>query len=106
MKIEPQLKWASSTPPSTGPRAMPTAAMAAQMAMARARSSASGKTVPRIDSVDGMIMAPPMPMKARVAMSTLASVANAAARRADAEHDQAELQHALAAVAVGEGAGA
>ncbi len=78
-KIEPQLKWASSTPPSTGPRAMPTAAMAAQMAMARVRSLASGKTEPRIERVAGMIMAPPIPMKARVRMSALALVDSAAA---------------------------
>ena len=34
----------------------------------------SGKTLVRIDSVAGMISAPPMPMNARVAMSTSADV--------------------------------
>jgi hypothetical protein len=42
------------------------------MAMALPRSLASVKTFVRIDSVDGMISAPPMPMKARAAMSWVA----------------------------------
>ncbi len=58
---------------------MPTADIAAQMARARARSAASGNTVPSIERVEGMIIAPPMPMKARVAMSASALPANAEA---------------------------
>jgi hypothetical protein len=53
----------------TGPRAKPPAAAAVQMPMASARSRSSAKTVRRIASVEGMIIAPPMPSSARAAMS-------------------------------------
>jgi hypothetical protein len=48
------------------------------MAIARPRSRGSRKTLVRIDRVDGMINAPPMPMKARVAISCVAVVDSAA----------------------------
>ena len=49
--------------------AMPTAEKPAQMAMARARSAGTVKTLVTIDRVAGMINAPPMPITQRVAMS-------------------------------------
>ena len=56
------------TPPISGPRPTPTAAMAAQMLIAFPRSS-RGKTSMMIESVAGMISAPPMPITARAAIS-------------------------------------
>jgi hypothetical protein len=44
-------------------------AVAAQMAMARARSRGTVKTLVMIDRVEGMIIAAPIPMTARVPMS-------------------------------------
>src|SRR6266508_4193137 len=63
-KTEPHQKFSSSQPPMTGPMAMPIPEKPAQMPMARPRSSA-GKTLVTIESVEGMISAPPMPMSAR-----------------------------------------
>ena len=81
-KTEPHQKWASSVPPVTGPTPRPRADTPAQMPIALRRSSLSRKTFVRIDSVEGMMNAPPMPMSARVKMSMVALVANA--DRADA----------------------
>jgi len=50
-----------------------------QMPIACSRSSSAVKTLARIDSVDGMIAAPPIPMKARAAMSPSGDVAIAEA---------------------------
>ncbi len=65
-KTELHEKWRSSRPPTNGPATMPTPEKAAQMPIALPRSRGSRNTLVRIDSVDGMIIAPPMPMKARV----------------------------------------
>ncbi len=54
----------------TGPVAAPTAATAVHTPMARARSRRSGKTWRSIESVAGMIMAPPTPSRARAPIST------------------------------------
>ena len=50
---------------------MPMDAMPAQMPIALARSS-RGKTLVRIDSVAGMISAPPIPIRARIAINPFA----------------------------------
>src|SRR4051812_35308235 len=76
-KIDPHQKWASSKPPEIGPMPRPTADTPAQMPMALPRSTGLVNTLVRIDSVDGMMNAPPMPMSARVPMSIVADVANA-----------------------------
>ena len=57
-----------SAPPMSGPRPTPTAAIAAQTLMALPRSCC-GKTSMMIDSVEGMISAPPIPIAARAAIS-------------------------------------
>ena len=75
-KTEPHQKWLSSQPPTMGPIAMPRPETPAQMPIARPRSSA-GKTLVRIDSVEGMISAPPMPMSARVAINAVDDPAKA-----------------------------
>ena len=59
----------------------PMPATAAQMPIAFGRSSA-GKTLVMIDSVVGMISAPPIPISALVAMSMLADSAKADASEA------------------------
>ena len=51
-----------------GPSATAMPEKPAQMAMARPRSRGSRKTLMRIESVDGMISAPPTPINARVKM--------------------------------------
>ena len=64
-------KWSSSRPPVTGPIATPSPEKPAQTAIARPRSRGSRKTLARIDSVEGMISAPPMPMNARLRISCI-----------------------------------
>ena len=71
-----QSNCSSSQPPLAGPMPTPMPATAAQMPIAFGRSSA-GKTFVMIDSVVGMISAPPMPMSALVAISMLADSAKA-----------------------------
>ena len=60
---EPYQKWPSSQPLATGPIAPAAPVTLAQIAMAFVRSS-GGKTLTRIDSVDGMMNAAPTPMSA------------------------------------------
>ena len=67
-KTEDQSKYSSSRPPNSGPRPTPIAAVPAHTPIALARSS-RGKTFVMIDSVAGMISAPPTPIRARTAMS-------------------------------------
>ena len=72
MKIEPHQKRSSRNPPTTGPSATPSPAVAAQMPTAIARSLASSKIVISSDSVAGMTNAAPAPMTARAAISASA----------------------------------
>ena len=81
ISTEPHQKCSSSQPPVTGPRATATPAVAAQMAMAIARSLGAGKTLTRMASVAGNISAAPTPIAARQAMSSPALSENAANRR-------------------------
>ncbi len=67
-KTEPHQKCSSSNPEVTGPIAAPAPEMPAQMAIALARSR-PGKTLVRIDNVEGMMNAAPTPMMARAAMT-------------------------------------
>jgi hypothetical protein len=67
-KTDVQLNHSSRSPPSSGPRPMPTEAMPAQTAMALPRSS-RGKMFEMIDRVAGMMSAPPAPIRARTPMS-------------------------------------
>lgn len=73
-KTEPHQKWSSNQPPVTGPMATAMPEVPAQMAMARARSRWSVNTLVRIESVAGMISAPPMPMTARQKISWAGSL--------------------------------
>ena len=81
-KTEPHQKCWTRKPPRTGPVAAPTAATAVHMPMAVARSRRSGKTALSMESVAGMIIAPPTPSRARAAMSTSGVVASAATAEA------------------------
>ncbi len=77
-KIECHVKWSIRMPPSTG---LPTSASIdtePHAAIALPRSSAS-KTVMRIESVDGMISAPPTPIATRTAITSPGFVQNVAA---------------------------
>ena len=62
----------------TGPIATPSPEKPAHTAIARPRSRGSRKTLARIDSVAGMISAPPMPMNARLSVSCSVDVERAA----------------------------
>ena len=101
-KTEDQSKHSSSRPPKSGPRPTPIAAVPAQMPIALARSS-RGKTFVMIDSVAGMISAPPTPIRARTAISCVELDEEDGEAR-EAEDRDAGLQRALAAEAVAEGA--
>src|SRR3954453_20270641 len=72
-----QAKCSIRKPPEIGPIAMPSPDTAAQAAIAFGRSL-DGKMFVRIDSVVGMLPAAPSPMRAREAMSVVASVERAA----------------------------
>ena len=63
-----QLKCSSRKPPIKGPAAMPRPEMDDQAASANARSFASVKMFLTMEMVAGMIMAPPTPRMARMAM--------------------------------------
>ena len=71
----PHEKWASRKPPRTGPRALLPPATAAHTPMARPRSLGSWKMLVSSERVAGMMHAAPMPMKARVKISSVALVA-------------------------------
>ena len=59
---------------------MPRADTPAHTPIALARSAGTVKTLVRIDSVDGMMKAAPAPMRARVAMRTVAEPDSAESR--------------------------
>ena len=103
-KIACQLECSISQPPATGPMAMPSPETAAHAPIAFGRSSA-GKTAVMIDRVDGMMNAPPMPIRARVAISIVGGGGQRGKTRAEAEDGEAERERALAAEAVAERAG-
>ena len=81
-KTDPQLKFASSQPPTIGPRAMATPATAPHRPMARARSFRSVNTLEISESVAGNDMAAPSPMTALAVMSAPALVVKPPARLA------------------------
>ena len=101
---EPHEKCSSRKPLATGPTAAPAPEMPAQMAMALPRSLA-GNTLVRIDRVAGMMNAAPMPMTARPTMTADGAVAEAGEQRPGQEDEEADLQRALAAEAIADGAG-
>ena len=82
MKMLPQEKFCSSQPPTIGPRAMATPAIAPHRPIARARSFRSVKTLVSSESVAGNVMAAPRPITALAAMSSGALVVKPPARLA------------------------
>ncbi len=62
MKMDAQLKCSSSQPPTIGPIAMATPAIAPHNPIARARSLRSVKTLEISESVAGNVMAAPSPI--------------------------------------------
>src|SRR5215213_8556300 len=94
----------SSRPVASGPIAPAAPEIPAQVAIARARSC-GGNTLTMIDSVAGITNAAPMPMKARHATTPAAESTVDATSAAPRNTTRPELQRALAAEAVTEGAG-
>ena len=103
-KIQAQLVCSISQPPATGPIAMPMPETPAQMPIAFARSCA-GKLATRIESVDGMMNAPPMPISARITIRSSGVVASAEPSEPRPKTARPKRQRALAAEAVAERAG-
>ena len=103
-KIQLQSAFSISQPPVTGPIAIPMPENPAQIPIAFPRSWA-GNVAVRIDSVDGMMNAPPMPITAAHRDQQLGRGGERGPERAEPEHDQAERQRALAAESVAERAG-
>ncbi len=101
---DPNQKCVSRNPLSSGPNDPATPVVAAQIAIALARSP-GGKTFTRIDNVDGMMNAAPTPMSARQPMICHISVGLRRGGRADEERREAELERALPPEAVAERAG-
>ena len=91
-------------PPLIGPSAVATPAIAAHIPIARPRSS-GGNMLVMIDSVAGMMNAPPMPMNATGEDQLVRRVDECARERPEPEHRHAELQRAAAAEPVTEAAG-
>ena len=100
-KTEDQSKYSSSRPPKSGPRPTPIAAVPAQMPIALARSS-RGKTFVMIDSVAGMISAPPTPMSGADGDELRRGLDEEDGEARQTEERDAGLQRALAAEAIAE----
>ncbi len=86
MKIEGQSNHSSSRPPVSGPSPMPTAANAAQTAIALPRSLPENRLA-MIERVAGMISAAPTPIAARTAITWSAELATSAPRLASPKID-------------------
>ena len=81
-KMLPQLKSCSSQPPTIGPSAIATPAIAPHRPIAAARSRRSVNTFVSSDSVAGKVMAAPRPITALAAISSAGLVVKAPARLA------------------------
>ena len=68
-KTEPHQKCSRSTPPTTGPMALPAENAEIQIAMALARCPGCLNMLKMSERVEGAIVAPAMPSSARLAMS-------------------------------------
>ncbi len=82
MKMLAQLKCSSSQPPTMGPSAIATPAMAPHSPIARARSRRSVNTLVISDRVAGKVMAAPSPITDRAAISAAGLVVKPPARLA------------------------
>ena len=101
MKTDDQSNHSSSSPPVSGPSPIPTAASAAQIAIAFARSLPV-KTFAMIERVAGMISAAPTPIAARTRDHLVGRVGDEGAEAGEAEDRDAGLERALAPEAVAE----
>jgi hypothetical protein len=77
-KTEPHQNCSSSTPPTSGPIALPAPRLPIQTAIAVVRSRGSSNMVRISDSVEGISVAPATPSRARAAISSSGVGANAA----------------------------
>ena len=105
MNTEPHQKCSSRMPPVIGPSPMPRADTPAQMPIALPRSAGSVNTLVMIDSVAGMMNAPPMPIRPRVTISIVGSLADADSAEPMPNTARPNGQEAVAAEAVAEAAG-
>lgn len=80
-----QLNVSMIQPPTIGPAAPPTDAIAAHTAIAYRRSCRSRNMLRASDSVEGIMIAPPTPRSARAAISIQGSVASAPSTEASAK---------------------
>ena len=103
-KMLPQLKCSSSQPPTIGPSAIATPALAPHKPMARARSARPVKTLEISESVAGKVIAAPSPITARAAISCPGLVVKPPATLAVPNTARPGQQHALAAEAIGQAA--
>ena len=92
-----QLKCSSSQPPTIGPSAIATPAMASHRPIARARSRLAVKMFEIRESVAGKVMAAPSPMTARAAIELRRTGGEPACQAGRAEHGQPGQQHPLPA---------
>ena len=98
---ELQENHSSSSPPTNGPRPMPTPAIADQIPIALPRSS-RGKMSMITDSVAGMIIAPPMPIAAAEHDQLRGVLGERGEHAGDPEQHEPGLQGAFAPEAVAE----
>ena len=90
-KVARQVLHSRRSPQPSMPRMAPEVAKPAQTLTARPRCAA-GKTAVIVDSVPGMIIAAPMPMTTRHAMSARRRLGSRRAERGEAEDDGADEQ--------------
>ena len=76
-----------------GPMARPRPVVPDQMPMARARSPGAVKTLVRMDSVDGMMAAAPIPIRAARGDQTMRRAGEGREGRAGTEHGEAGHEH-------------
>ncbi len=82
---EPHQKCSSNAPPTSGPMVMPPMKQLNQMPMAAPRCRSSLNILVMSARIDGEMVAPAMPSRARAAMSSVALLENAASTEATAK---------------------
>ena len=96
-KIQPQLRYSLSSPPSSGPTARASAPTALQMPTAAARCRPSAKVAEMIASVVGVTSAAPSPCTARLITSTSTLAGEARRQRRGGEDRQPDHEQSFAA---------
>ena len=100
-KIDPNQKWTSKSPPTTGPMAIATPLAAPQIPKAFARSLRSSKATVRVESVAGNMNAADAPMSARAINNVGTLCEKAAKERERTKTGQRNLHDSLSTKAIG-----